>query len=57
MLARKYSYKTNKKILRHSVQEIIENEFTVIKVDTRIKTDSNLSNDRPDIFVNYKKEL
>lgn len=50
MLSRQYHFKKTKKIRRHSVQEIIENEFAEIKVDTRIKTDIKIQNDRPDIF-------
>jgi hypothetical protein len=55
MLARKYNFKKTKKNRRHSVQEIIENKFLGIIVDTRIKTDIQLSNYRPNIYTYEKK--
>ncbi|MGL5690654.1 MAG: hypothetical protein ACRDD8_07515, partial [Bacteroidales bacterium] len=59
MLSRKYNFKKTKKIRTHSVQEIIENEYAEIKVDTRIKTDIHLTHNRPDIFIydKIKKEI
>ncbi|TBU13251.1 hypothetical protein CWI38_0488p0010, partial [Hamiltosporidium tvaerminnensis] len=35
----------------HSVQEILDNEYAEIKVNTRIKTDVKIRCNRPDIFI------
>ncbi|TBU02767.1 hypothetical protein CWI37_0418p0010, partial [Hamiltosporidium tvaerminnensis] len=40
----------------HSVQEILNNEYAEIRVDTRIKTDVKIRNNRPDIFILDKKK-
>ena len=48
----KYSFY---KIITHSVQETMSNEFAEIRVDIRIKTDIKINNNRPDIFVYDKK--
>ncbi|TBU06528.1 hypothetical protein CWI36_0432p0020 [Hamiltosporidium magnivora] len=40
----------------HSVQEILDNEYAEIRVDTRIKTDVKIRNNRPDIFILDKKK-
>ena len=39
----------------HSVQEIVGNDKVEIRVDTRIKTDTRVGHDRPDIFVKDKR--
>ncbi|TBU20730.1 hypothetical protein CWI38_0028p0020 [Hamiltosporidium tvaerminnensis] len=40
----------------HSVQEILDNEYAEIRVDSRIKTDIKIRNNRPDIFILDKKK-
>ncbi|TBU09378.1 hypothetical protein CWI36_0035p0110, partial [Hamiltosporidium magnivora] len=40
----------------HSVQEILDNEYAEIRVDTRIKTDVKIRNNRPNIFILDKKK-
>ncbi|KAF7672319.1 hypothetical protein TCON_2771 [Astathelohania contejeani] len=45
-----------KKLRTHSVQEVMENERVEIRVDTRIKTDILIKNNRPDIFIYDKKD-
>ena len=40
----------------HSAQEIVANEDVEIRVDTRIKTEVKIQNDRPDIFIYNKKK-
>ncbi|TBU12808.1 hypothetical protein CWI38_0621p0010, partial [Hamiltosporidium tvaerminnensis] len=37
-------------------QEILDNEYAEIRVDTRIKTDVKIRNNRPDIFILDKKK-
>lgn len=54
-LYNKFGFKRLKKIRSHSIQEIIANEGTEIKVDIRIKTSIKLEHDRPNIFVYDKK--
>ena len=39
----------------HSVQETVANDKVEIRVDTRIRTDIKVANNRPDIFVLDKK--
>ena len=39
----------------HSVQETVANENAEIRVDTRIKTDIKVPNNRPDLFILDKK--
>ncbi|KAF7674356.1 hypothetical protein TCON_2735 [Astathelohania contejeani] len=56
LLANKYGFKKLKKLRSYSVQEIMENERDEIRVDTRIQTDILIKNNRPDIFMNDKKE-
>ncbi|TBU12610.1 hypothetical protein CWI38_0697p0050 [Hamiltosporidium tvaerminnensis] len=51
LLLNKYKFKSSKRIRSHSVQEILDNEYAEIRVDTRIKTDVKIRNNRPDIFV------
>ncbi|KAM0677691.1 hypothetical protein BDAP_001591 [Binucleata daphniae] len=55
-LCNKYSIKRSKKLRTHSVQEIIANENAEIRVDTRIKTDIKIKNNKPDIFIHDKKK-
>ncbi|KAF7679700.1 hypothetical protein TCON_2500 [Astathelohania contejeani] len=45
-----------RKLRSHSVQEVMENERAEIRVDTRIRTDVLIKNNRPDIFIYDKKE-
>lgn len=40
----------------HSIQEVIGNKEVEIRVDTRIKTDIKVQNNRPDLFVYDKKK-
>ncbi|KAF7682913.1 hypothetical protein TCON_1869 [Astathelohania contejeani] len=56
LLANKYGLKKSKKLRTHSVQEVMENERVEIQVDTRIRTDILIKNNRPDIFIYDKKE-
>ena len=51
LLCNKYGIKSSKKLKVHSVQEIVANEFVEIRVDTRIKTDIKIQNNRPNKFV------
>ncbi|TBU13440.1 hypothetical protein CWI38_0430p0010 [Hamiltosporidium tvaerminnensis] len=51
-----YKFKSSKRIRSHSVQEILDNEYAEIRVDTRIKTDVKIRNNRPDIFILDKKK-
>ncbi|KAF7684277.1 hypothetical protein TCON_0523 [Astathelohania contejeani] len=52
----KYGFKKSKKLRTHSVQEVMENERAEIRVDTRIRNDILIKNNRPDIFIYDKKE-
>ena len=45
----------SKRMKTHSVQEIVGNEKVEIRVDTRIKTDTRVGHDRPDIYVKDKR--
>ena len=56
MLCNKYGLKSSKKLRGLSVQEIVSNEYVEIRVDTRVKTDIKVQNNRPDIFVFDKKK-
>ncbi|TBU11092.1 hypothetical protein CWI38_1390p0010, partial [Hamiltosporidium tvaerminnensis] len=56
LLLNRYKFKSSKRIRSHSVQEILDNEFAEIRVDTRIKTDVKIRNNRPDIFILDKKQ-
>lgn len=56
LLCIEYGFKKTKKIRGHSVTEIIENEKTEIKVDTRISTNIKLSYNKSDILVFDKKK-
>lgn len=55
LLSNKYGFRRSKRIRNHSVQEVMENENAEIRVDTRIKTDLKIANNRPDIFIYDKK--
>ncbi|TBU02351.1 hypothetical protein CWI36_1134p0010, partial [Hamiltosporidium magnivora] len=48
LLLNRYKFKSSKRIRSHSVQEILNNEYAEIRVDTRIKTDVKIRNNRPD---------
>ena len=50
-----YVFTKNKKIRSHSVQEVRENGNAEIRVDTRIKTDILIKNNRSDICIYDKK--
>ncbi|KAF7684396.1 hypothetical protein TCON_0417 [Astathelohania contejeani] len=56
LLTNKYGFKKSKKLRSYSVQEVMENERAEIRVDTRIRTDILIKNNRPDIFIYDKKE-
>ncbi|KAF7681018.1 hypothetical protein TCON_2368 [Astathelohania contejeani] len=56
LLANKYGLKKIKKLRSHSVQEVMENERAKIRVDTRIRNDILVKNNRPDIFIYHKRE-
>ncbi|TBU12064.1 hypothetical protein CWI38_0914p0040 [Hamiltosporidium tvaerminnensis] len=56
LLLNRYNFKSSKRIRSHSVQEILDNEYAEIRVDTRIKTDVKIRNNRPDIFILDKKK-
>ena len=55
LLCNNYKIKSSKRMRSHSVQEIVGNEDVEIRVDTRIKTDIKVPNNRPDLFVYDKK--
>ncbi|TBU12563.1 hypothetical protein CWI38_0710p0030 [Hamiltosporidium tvaerminnensis] len=55
LLLNRYKFKSSKRIRSHSVQEILDNGYAEIRVDTRIKTDVKIRNNRPDIFVLDKR--
>ncbi|TBU11109.1 hypothetical protein CWI38_1381p0030, partial [Hamiltosporidium tvaerminnensis] len=56
LLLNRYKFKSLKRIRSHSVQKILDNEYAEIRVDTRIKTDFKIRNNRPDIFILDKKK-
>ncbi|KAF7676620.1 hypothetical protein TCON_2670, partial [Astathelohania contejeani] len=56
LLANKYGFKKSKKLRSYSVQKVMENERAEIRVDTRIRTNILIKNNRPDIFIYDKKE-
>ncbi|TBU20320.1 hypothetical protein CWI38_0090p0060 [Hamiltosporidium tvaerminnensis] len=56
LLLNRYKFKSSKRIRSHSVQEILDNEYAEIRVDTRIKTDVKIRNNIPDIFILDKKK-
>ncbi|TBU00162.1 hypothetical protein CWI36_1726p0020, partial [Hamiltosporidium magnivora] len=56
LLLNGYKFKSLKRIRSHSVQEILDNEYSEIRVDTRIKTGVKNRNNRPDIFILDKKK-
>ncbi|TBU10617.1 hypothetical protein CWI38_1645p0020, partial [Hamiltosporidium tvaerminnensis] len=56
LLLNRYKFKSSKRIRSHSVQEILDNGYAEIRVDTRIKTDVKIRNYRPDIFILDKKK-
>ncbi|KAF7683356.1 hypothetical protein TCON_1432 [Astathelohania contejeani] len=56
LIANKYGFKKSKKLRSYSVQKVMENERAEIRVDTKIKTNILIKNNRPDIFIYDKKE-
>ncbi|TBU12792.1 reverse transcriptase, partial [Hamiltosporidium tvaerminnensis] len=56
LLLNRYKFKSSKRIRSHSVQEILDNEYAEIRVDTRIKTAVKIRNNRPEIFILDKKK-
>ncbi|KAF7684163.1 hypothetical protein TCON_0641 [Astathelohania contejeani] len=56
LLANKYGFKKSNKLRTHSVQEFMENERAESRVDTRIRTNILVKNNRPNIFIYDKKE-
>ena len=55
LLCNKYGIKTSKRIRSHSIQETVANVNAEIRVDTRIRTDIKVQNNRPDLFVLDKR--
>ncbi|TBU12448.1 hypothetical protein CWI38_0753p0030, partial [Hamiltosporidium tvaerminnensis] len=55
-LLNRYKFKSSKRIRSHSVQEILDNEYAEIRVNTRIKTDVKIRNNRLDIYILDKKK-
>ena len=55
LLCNEFGIKSAKRMKTHSVQEIVGNDKVEIRVDTRIKTDTRVGHDRPDIFVKDKR--
>ncbi|TBU15716.1 hypothetical protein CWI38_0308p0060 [Hamiltosporidium tvaerminnensis] len=53
MLGHDYTRRHNEVV---RFQEILHNEYTEIRVDTRIKTDVKIRNNRPDIYILDKKK-
>lgn len=56
LLCNRYGVKSSKKIRTHSVQETVANEKVEIRVDTRIRTDVLIQNNKPDIFILDKEK-
>ncbi|TBU13559.1 hypothetical protein CWI38_0394p0020 [Hamiltosporidium tvaerminnensis] len=56
LLLNRYNFKSLKRIRSHSVQKILDNKYAELRVDTRIKTDVKIRNNRPDIFILDKKK-
>ncbi|MCB1712129.1 MAG: reverse transcriptase family protein [Candidatus Riesia sp.] len=56
LLCNNYKIKSSKRMRSHSIQEIVGNKEVEIRVDTRIKTDIKVPNNRPDLFVYDKKK-
>lgn len=56
LMCNKYQIKSSKKLRTHSVQEVVANDYAEIRVDTRIKTDIKISENRPDIVIFDKKK-
>ena len=54
-LCNKYGLKKSKKLRSHSVQEVVANENVEIRVDTRIKTDVKIQHNRPELFIDDKR--
>jgi hypothetical protein len=50
LMANKHGFKRSRKMRNHSVQEVMANERAEIRVDTRIKTDIKVQNNRPDLL-------
>ena len=55
-LCNKYGIKTSKKLKSYTVQEVLANENVKIRVDTRIKTNVKIQDNRPDFFIHDKKK-
>jgi hypothetical protein len=55
LMANKYGSKRSRKVRIHSVQEVMANERAEIRVDTRVKTDIKVQNNRPGLFVLDKR--
>ncbi|KAF7683777.1 hypothetical protein TCON_1025 [Astathelohania contejeani] len=56
LLANKYGFKKSKQLRSHSVKKVMESERAGIRVNTRIRTDIIVKNNRPDIFFYDKNE-
>lgn len=55
LLCNKYGFENSKKLRTHSVQEIIDNENSEIRVDRRMQTDIKVQHNKPEIFIYDKK--
>jgi hypothetical protein len=55
LVVNKYGFKRSRKMGNHSVQEVMANERAKIRVDTRIKIDTKIQHNRPELLILDKK--
>ncbi|KAF9746153.1 hypothetical protein NGRA_3539, partial [Nosema granulosis] len=55
LMANKYGFTRNTKVRTHSVQEVMTNDNSEIRVDTRVATDVKVTHNKPDILIVDKK--
>ncbi|XP_015189380.1 PREDICTED: uncharacterized protein LOC107073304 [Polistes dominula] len=55
LLCKKYNIKAAKRLRGHSVQQVVSNGQTEIRVDTTIRTDITVKCNKPDILVESEK--
>ena len=55
-LCNRYNIKHTKRLKNHSVQETVSGPEATIVVDTRVRTDTKIKHNRPDIIVHDKKK-
>ncbi|KAI5148113.1 hypothetical protein ENBRE01_3047, partial [Enteropsectra breve] len=55
MICNRYNITNNKHLRTHSVQHLYTNDEVDIRIDTRITTDINIANNKPDVFIYDKK--